>query len=394
MTAAPFTCPFCNSELPLEPADHRCPRCGEQLPLHDRSTAGSLLDDRIDAEMARHRLARQAKAKRSTRIAIIFAVALGAAGIGLGLHLSRTGCVFPERTVADTARAVAPEEMPGLLYLPSGTDSVIAFQLRAFHDSLPDAKGDDAKPTWAELGIPPETGKSIERTTGLTIGDIDQLVIGSTLKDGSPTNSLLVVHTHRSVSIEEIAQRLKAQPITKGERTYQRVGASGKMPFDIYWWSPNDRVLIAALKASDLDALPVGGQATLKHLSPRLLQNMRKLTPDTTCWAVFDSERPAVIAALLTVVFNQADGLKEIEKWRSLVVGLHTDPEPYATIWLELETDEFAVDLRNRLQEKFKEANEPIAVGGAGSQIMIRLPVMENAIVSVFRNLIAVKPKK
>lgn len=132
MTAAPFTCPFCNSELPLEPADHRCPRCGEQLPLHDRSTAGSLLDDRIDAEMARHRLARQAKAKRSTRIAIIFAVALGAAGIGLGLHLSRTGCVFPERTVADTARAVAPEEMPGLLYLPSGTDSVIAFQLVPF----------------------------------------------------------------------------------------------------------------------------------------------------------------------------------------------------------------------------------------------------------------------
>ena len=379
MLTNPLNCPSCNAAIPAmssETGRIPCPRCGEWLPI-GKATPAILETSRLETEVQRHR---QARAQRSVKATVIVGVSLGILGIVIGLLWRSLGSkpVVPPRPqpVAPSA-LLKPMEMPGLGYLPLGTDSVISLQLRAGIATLPETERSDPRKALASLGLPKELVDGVERATGMSLNEVDQLVFGLKLKDGSlAAQPVLIVHAVQKVDFEGLVKKVKGRTSTKGDRTYCRAALSSQLPIEIVWWSPAEKILIAALNESVLNAIPAEGGLEL----PTRIVNLAEtsLAGDPFFWAVLDSEKWEALASFLELVAGKKKGVsvaEVISPLRSLVLGVRVDGEPILNVSLELKSDRSAEELRTYLNERFKKANEDALVGGGGNGVGVRLPL-------------------
>lgn len=384
MPDAPLSCPFCNAAVPapdVAPLSGRvrCPRCGDLFPVPAAGAHTGPSAPQIADEVRRHRQARETRATRSLKVTLLVGLGLGVLGVVVGVslrHLWQEPAHQPAAKV-ESAKPVAPLEMPGLAYLPRGTDSVIALQLRPLLGAFGGEQQDNPRAALAKLGLPDESLGGIERIAGLTLDNIDQLVFGLQLNGGVFARQLvLVVHSRTRYSIDETARRAKAVVEKKGERTYYRV-VPGQFPDKVYWWAPNDRVLVAALEMSSLDGIPDEGRQAQDNLSPQLVKcTTALLTASTYGWAVLDSDRWELIAPLLLMAGKRGDLVDQVAEplssLRTITLGLNGEGAPALTGWFDLKSEKAATDWRTWLQMKYANTSGKIAVGGAGDRVMVR----------------------
>lgn len=388
MQDAPISCPYCNTLIPPSafPASGRirCPRCGDSFQVRANCPPAAAGANLLDEEVRRHRTARQAKAARSIKTTLIAGVCLGALGllVGVGISYFRTEPAGRPPAAAEDARSVPPLEMLALRYLPAGTDSVIALQLRPLLDSRGNgAKG--AAEALVGLGIPASVVDAFERAGGIAVDDIDQIVVGLKLSEGVLAQQpVLVVHTRQDFSIDKLAQTENARSERRGERTYHRFPASAKVPFEIHWWAPNERILVAALQPDCLDPIPDGGFANLEPLTPRIKETAASLlTADTACWAILDSDKwDSLGKFVLGLEAKRNDDLEKAANALGLlqtaVLGIRLEGEPILTAWFEFKLETAAADLRARLTERFRDEHGKTIVGGAGNRVMVRTSLL------------------
>ena len=315
----------------------------------------------------------------------LLGLGLGTLGVIVGLLISyfqKSERVNQPPVEVETAKVVAPAEMPGLGYLPEGTDSVVALQLRPLLQALPDSEGKDARAALLRLGIPPEVIAGFDRAVGVGLDNIDQAVIGLKLKEGSLINRVvMVVHTRESYSIEAVAEKLKAKPFTKEGRLFYHFLASPQLPIEVACWAPNDRVLVVGLDADQLKAIPAEGRRGLGHLPPRVAEIIgQQLAGEPSVWAVLDSEKWDGISSFVLIAgmkrLDLAQSIAEpMSRLRTAVIALSVQGEPALTTWFDLKSEASATELRDGLQTKFKDDDGKVTVGGAGNRVMVRTAV-------------------
>jgi hypothetical protein len=384
------TCPFCNAVIATptpDPASGKihCPRCGESFsPKRTSATADAIsLQPLIAGEVQRHRQARQKDGWRSVRRLLVVGLILGALGAAAGFginYLNRDKVVRPPHVEVETAKPVPPAEMPGLSYLPAGTDSVIAVQFTPLLAALPEGQVKDRRALLNWIGLPNDVVGTLEKVVPIGLENIDQLVLGLKLNEGALLQQIvLVVHTHQPYSMPEIAARLNAKEQKAGERTIYQ--ATGTKQFPVALWAPNDRVLVVALENKDIESAREGVGGSIEHLSPRLVEIARHdFAPDTCFWAVLDSERWELVG--LPLLALSAEQRKAFEKLnislsvvRTITLAVRTDPEPSLTVWFEMKAEKAAEEFRAYLLERLKKEDGRVVVGGAGNRVMIRTPI-------------------
>jgi transcription elongation factor Elf1 len=408
MSDASLTCPFCNavvSPAGIVPGSGRaiCSRCGDSFAVKaTAANSSSGASAKIDDEMDRHRRARQVRAKRSVKSKLFLAIGLGIAGAIVGLCFnefqSKPNHQLPTTIVSSPP--VAPIEMLMLRYLPAGTDSVIALQLPPFLESLPPSENHDARSALVNLGISDELLKYVESFTGIGLEAIDQLAIGLALRDGSiGSQPVLAIRTRASFSLEDLSRRSKLSVEKRGDRTYYRTPELTQLRLRFYWWSPSDRILLAALQEEQLDGIPENGMESTEHLSPKIVESTQKfLTADTYCWAVLNSdhwETMAMLALFATQRIESMGGLIDPSAMlKTLVLGIRVEHEPILSAWLELKSENAATDLRKWLIAKYKDEDGRISVGGAGNTVMVRTPTSGGGVLLAIQKALPGKKKK
>jgi len=392
MPDAAVRCPFCNTPVPTAGTERiRCPRCGDYfVPSTTANRATG-----FDGELQRQRDAHSAGASRSVKRMLLIAGSLGVLGLIVGWVISSNREPLPPPPPAQPTveAAVAPLAMPVLSYLPAGTDSVIALQLRAYIESFPE--GDDRNPRNAllQLGIPDELLGSVERILGLPLDQIDQFAVGGKLNAGLlASQPVIVVRTRTPFSMETIAKRAKATADKRGERIYYRTNSANPFGERFYWWAPNDKLLIIAMQGSVLDGIPVEGRAGSDHLDQRLRDNVAALlTADTPCWALFESDDWQGIATLAMLAGkkkNGLDGLSDsLTDLQTVILGVRVDNKPTLTIWLEMKSDTAAAGIRDARAGWFRKEQSDISIGGAGSRIMLLMPPRGDNVSKVLKRI-------
>ena len=393
-------CPFCNAAIPVPVADPvsgkiHCPRCDEAFTARTRSAAVSgPAEPMIGKEVERHREARQPSGWRSPKGliigAVLFVILGAAAGLGIN-YWKRDKNQQPPHAQIETAKPVAPADMPGLCYLPAGTDSVIAVQFRPLLAALPDGQTKDPRALLGWIGLPAEALNALEKILPIGLEQIDQLVLGLKLKDGGLLKQIvLVVHTREAFSMPALVNKLKAKEQKSGDRTTYLAPGTPKFPLDLHLSAPNDRVLVVALEAKDIESPREG----VEHLAPRLVEIARnQFAPDTYFWAVLDSERWEVLGLfLLGLAPEQRQAVEKLNislsVVRTVTLAVRVEPEPALIVWFEFKSESAAQEFRAYVSGRLNYDGANVAIGGAGNRVMVQTPIQSGELRSLMQKLL------
>lgn len=254
-----ISCPYCNSvlspaEVPRLDGKARCPRCGEPLPAN--LTAGATLQPA-------HYSAAPPKYQPWTNRGI------GLSIVGGMVLLALAGLVFALLTV-DARRkndyrvrknpnpppsVQAPGELAGLGFLPPEVNCVAAVQVS---ELLKDPQGkkllEAPRPAFVNLIL-----GAVEKWSRLKLADVDQIVVGTEIKDKLPQLTV-VVRTRNAYDPAALAKALAPlEPTQHRGKTLFRFAAQ---PGQGMLWCPEPRTFVLlirldALKLADLDAIPL-----------------------------------------------------------------------------------------------------------------------------------------
>ena len=207
MAYSTTTCPFCNALVPLPdpvPARVLCRHCAESfVPRHEESATPAALTVTLEQEVERHRESRRGTGSSGWKwVAGLVLLA----GIGAGIWWWQRPQKMPAPLPApETAKIYTPEEMPALRYLPAGTDSIIAVQVQPLLGLNPTATEAEIRSALLLKGVPADFVEGLQKNVGLSWEQLDQLVIGTKLKNGLEVDRLVaVVHLRKPIDENEM----------------------------------------------------------------------------------------------------------------------------------------------------------------------------------------------
>jgi len=385
------TCPFCNTLLPAAVGGIRgtCPRCGETRvsSIHDgelKSTASSSMSQ-ATAETRPPGLLRWP----------VYAAGLAVLAIGLVLawpYLSNLGrSRTSEGPDDETHVVIAPADMPGLGYLPGSAEAILTIQMPSLLDKLgPEYRNDPAKALF-DLGVPQNVIETIDRASGVGLRNVDQLVVGMGFEKGSfPPQIVIVVHTRQPYDMSALARDSDARALKSQGRTIYAVKAS-PVP-TVYWWGPNDRVLVATLLPRDFADVPVLPRAGVDHLKPEMVRLIRdQIATDASAWLVASSDRWAdhlrpYVLLPFTPLQGRRDLLAPSERLRSMSLSIPQSPDRAVDVQIELKSAAAADEIRTTLADRFRD--EPVDVGGDGEICRIQTPFDPERVGSLVARLV------
>jgi hypothetical protein len=132
----------------------------------------------------------------------------------------------------EAAKPVPPAEMPTIIAGLTGSASPCSF---ARCSPLPDGQPREPRALLNWLGLPNDSISALDKVVPIGLENIDQLVLGLKLKEGSLLKQIvLVVHTHEAFSMDALVEKLKAKDQPAGERTIYQATGTAKFPLDLY----------------------------------------------------------------------------------------------------------------------------------------------------------------
>jgi len=281
-----------------------------------------------------------------------------------------------------------PAEMQALVYLPESTEAILAVHLSAATEKFEPDHPDDPRKALSQLGLPGNVIDTLDRLSGVGLKNVDQLVVGMGFAKGSfPPQVVVVVHTRAAYDIAALANERDVRILKKEGRTLRAVKA-GALP-EVYWWSPNDRVLVATLLARDFENVPHQPVAGLGQLKPEIANLIReRVAEDAAVWLVASSDRWAdhvrpytfpwgenlgrVNFVPVTPLEGRGDLLDPAERLRSVVLSIPQSSDRPVDVQVELKTATAASELRTTFARRF--AGDPIEVSGEGEICRLQTP--------------------
>jgi hypothetical protein len=385
------SCPFCNAiDTQAASADNagrmRCSRCGESIVAkgNDATDAGAMLS----ADVSGHR-----SAWTSWHGWLVVVLILTASGVAFGAWKThaRKKTVPPPVGVTALAPVVRPTELPGLCYLPPSTEAILAVQLPQLLNRMGPKAVDDPARALIDLGLPDQVVRTIESASGVGLKSVDQLVVGLSFEKGSfPPQMVVVVTTRGPYDLGSLVKQTKARALKKEGRTLYAVKAANAP--EVYWWSPNNRVLIATILPKDFDGVPLVPRAGVEHLLPELVKLMReRVSDDGIAWLVATSDRWATYLRPytmlpLTPLQGRTDLLGPAEQLRTLTVSIPNDPDLAVELQIERKSSIMAQELRNLLSERFRD--DGVEIGGEGDICRVRMLFDASRVSSVLSRLL------
>ena len=280
-----------------------CPRCGDRFAVSHMPTG------EVGVSVARvpERVGPVPKPVRANRIlgGAIFGVMLLMAGVGLAYALATVQMrrdhdrALPRKQrkpwligtkPSDEEVAVSPAQLVGLRYLPSSTGFVAGLH---GEDLLNGTLGKDLQSKSWKIGPTEVSLANVKEWTGLTIEDIDHIVVGVDIHDGDDRDLTppvhIVVHALRSDGANRIRVALKATSGRKGKTPEggERMVYSAKIgSLPVRLWVADDRTVVIGV-FSNLERVPGKPTKDITHLSAEMRETIEKrLAAGTPFWAV------------------------------------------------------------------------------------------------------------
>jgi hypothetical protein len=234
--------------------------------------------------------------KRSIAL-LVLGVMVVMAGAGLALALLtqayRRANDHPRPPDGGVSRVpvVAPADVGGLGYLPPDADIVAGLHvaeavqepagrlfLNRFHPAS-FLRGPGDNPSAADTG-------ALEKWTGLSLDDIDHVVLGLTINDRLIPRLVMVVQTRWRYDIEKVRAALKAGRSPEPGRALYRFELQ-KPPLEAVLWFAGERTLIVGLSRDDLQDVPDTPRPGMDHLAAPLQAMLReRVGPVAQAWVV------------------------------------------------------------------------------------------------------------
>lgn len=379
------TCPFCNTILPVAVGGIRviCPRCGES------STPAAFDGATTQTESPP---SPGPVAPRCCPRSIVWIASLVLVTLGLGIATERWLTTLHSPSVSRPSGeeyvVERPVEMPGLGYLPESTEAILAIHLPALAEKFDPDNRSNPRAVLGHLGLPSNVIDTLEKLSGVGLKNVDQLVVGMGFAKGSfPPQVIVVVHTRQPYDVSALADEFNARTMKKDGRTLRAVKA-GPLP-EVYWWGPNDRVLVATLLARDFENVPLQPVPELGQLRPEVASLIReRIAVDAAMWVVASSDRWAehlrpytfawgenlgrVNFVPLTPLEGRIDLLEPAERLRSLTLSVPQSAEGPVDVQIELKSAAAASELRTTFARRFH--GDPVEVTGEAEVCRLQTP--------------------
>jgi hypothetical protein len=231
-------------------------------------------------------------------ILLIIMLGMAAAGLALALGTWKTRESRHPKPLFDvTPQGVyTPAELPSLGYLPADSNVVAGIHVRSIL----------ANQQLAEVLHSPLPGSlagafaMIEKNTGLRLGAIDHIALGTTVGPEIPQLTI-VARTNQPYTLEQIAHLHAQKPIPQHKRplfrfTLEPTGGG-------YLWCADERTLIMtirpdAVKIEDMDRIPASPRHGAEGFSPQLREILATRLRDSVLWIAGVLENPEFLDAL------------------------------------------------------------------------------------------------
>ncbi len=287
MITESLTCPYCNASIRVRPgttAGQRivCPRCGDSFQLRPLDTITESPRPQMPAETgitadapAAGSSIPVAQAELRSRRSIwlvggaVVAVMLFMAGVGLTFMLMTQD----QRRAYDTSRpprrpgrqlgvpepdlapiaTVAPDKLAALGYLPAGTNFLVGARIAELLDNPIGTRflRDPVKFGTSEFRL-----ESLPGWVGLRLEDLDHLVFAATVDDAVVPPFYLILRTASPYDEEQMRQGLKATRAAGAGKKKVYAFRIPKIDFTLHVWFADERTLVLAVFADQLESLP------------------------------------------------------------------------------------------------------------------------------------------
>jgi hypothetical protein len=309
-----------------------CPRCGERLPFASVAANGPAPPVPAAGPAPLGPVERAAErmrgwSRRSTALLVLGVMVLMATA-GLILALLTKGYrrandhPQPPDERASRVRVVAPADLGGLGYLPPSTDVVIGLHVaEAMQDPAGRAFLGRFHPAdlWRgradnQPGL--DTG-SLEQWTGLSLDDIDHVVVGLTTKDRLIPRLVLVVQTRGRYDAEKVRAALKASRSPEPGRLLYRFQLQ-KPPLEAVLWFAAERTLLVGLSPEDLQEVPDTPRPGVDHLAAPLQMMLKeRMASGGQVWVIGHADDWDKTSARLLLAGMSKEGRQALENVRT-----------------------------------------------------------------------------
>ena len=320
-----ISCPFCNSILLQDELHHidgkvRCPRCGEPLPSGLTERVASVTVDRPAG-----RPPTAPWTNRSIGFAVLGVMALMAvAGLTLALltvDARRKNDYRVKKSTAPPPAVEAPGELAGLGFLPQEVNIVAAMQVA---ELLRDPEGKkllaEPRPGFFDLIF-----VAVQKWSALKAEDIDQIVVGTELKDKLPQLTA-IVKTRKPYDPAALAKALA--PIEPTQHRGQALFRFAAQPGECMLWCPEPRTLVLlfrldALNVADLEAIPLSPRTGIDAV-PSAVKNIveQRISKQSLIWIAGDLSHVDALKELLPLVPISAGLAQFLTKVNAVGVSL------------------------------------------------------------------------
>jgi hypothetical protein len=278
----------------------------------------------------------------------------------------------PPGPVDDPTSAVhafRPAELPGLGYLPPGTNVVVGIHVA---EALAEPAGREFLTQFRVRSI--DLGMSdVEKLTGVKLHDIDHLVLGMRVSDDFPPQAVLVVRTRRPYPEAEVVANLQAGGETaRGKKKLYRFAVE-KLLLRLVLWCPNPNTVVVAVQPEDLDRVSDNGD----HL-PQAVRDLlkKRMGRGTLVWVAGDVETWTALERALAFPWIKLprQELTLVTKLRTFGVWLQLDRGVALHQWLDCADDAGAGALENYFSRRKPEEIDSLKVLGSrpGAEMIAR----------------------
>ncbi len=367
----PALCPFCNAALPplaAAPTGDKfpCPRCGESVPAArwhvDTSIARG--EPKWSPRPSSDEPRPPVPGKRKTALVILGIMAtMAIVGLSYALwtvDLRRSRHPWMPTKNEPIARR-RPLELTGLGYLPKNCQFVAGLHIAEMMDdkTVGSKLLDEPRPVLLDWVL-----KQIPRATGLTLADIDHVVLGAAFDRHFP-QAVMVVKTRSPYELEKIARAAKpaTRPLFHDKALYQySLNPLGEAVV----WCVDGRTLVYVLRLDEPKVEHLSGLSEeprpIEEVLPAPLRTTlaERLPTHQYLWIAGRLDQLGPLKDWLPLALGGKLDLERLKEMKSFALGIEPTEGLTLTGHFEM-TDAKSAD-------KLKTVLEGVTVAGAKSQ--------------------------